>query len=180
MTMPPPQEPTPRTEGPTPRADEARAGMSAELHEITTAVNTLIHHMDTSLPEERVQRVLDAALAEERRGRERLKWTILSPIIVAIIVAGGGWLQSRDNGDLLSDAKVTANYVRHCLQKKTDGFTPAQITEECGDPSAGSIFFVTYLNCVFPLPIAERTEAKMNGCVAKAVAAQTPTTTTTR
>lgn len=164
------------------RADQ-RADVQGELVGITDAIQTLIDHMDQSLPEERVQKVLEAALAEERRSRQRFLWTILSPILVTIIVAGGAWWQSKANGDTLTEAKTTADYVRHCLQHKTDGLTPVQITDECGDPSAGSIFFVTYLNCVFPLPIAERTESKMNGCVTKAVTAQTQataTTTTTR
>lgn len=170
MTMPP-QDPTPRTEGPTPRADQARAGMSAELHDITQAVNTLIEHMDTSLPEERVKKVLDAALAEERRGRKRLMWTILSPVIIAIIVAGGAWIQSRSNGDTLSEAKTTADYVRHCLQHKTDGLTPEQVKAECGDPTGGQAFFVTYLNCVLKQPIEQRNDAYLNGCVQKGQAA---------
>lgn len=169
MTMP--QEPTPRTEGPTPRADVARAGMSAELHDITHAVNTLIEHMDTSLPEERVQAVLDAALAEERHGRRRLMWTIISPVIVAIIVAGGAWLQSISNHQQNDNVAVVANYVRHCLQHKTAGVSAQQLRDECGDPANQSAFFVTYMNCALKIEPTKRTDQNLDACVQKGVAA---------
>jgi hypothetical protein len=142
--------------------------MSAELHDITQAVNTLIEHMDTSLPEERVQAVLNAALADERNGRTRLKWQILSPLFIAILVAGGAWLQSISNHQQNENVAVVANYVRHCLQHKTAGLSPAQVKAECGDPASQSAFFVKYLNCALQIEPVKRTDENLNACVVKA------------
>jgi hypothetical protein len=148
------------------RADQ-RADVQGELIGITEAIQTLIDHMDQSLPEERVQKVLDAALAEERRSRTRLLWTILSPIMVTIIVAGGAWWQSKANGEGIIASKKVAAYVENCLQHP-DRLTPEERAEQCGREGNGAAALVKGLlasiNCSLLIGPDDRTKANLDSC----------------
>lgn len=143
---------------------EGRADIKSELSEITAAIGELVDHMDRSIPADRVQAVLDAALAEERRDRQKLKWQIVSPVLIAIVVAGGAWIQSRDNGQGIAAAKKVATYVERCLQGKTEGLTPAQITEECGTQGDGSEAVLKVVFCVLQHEIGDRPNTLLGEC----------------
>jgi hypothetical protein len=164
MTMPP-QEPTPRTEGPTPRADEARAVMAGELAGLAEAVNILVEHIDQSLPEERVKQLADAVLADERSGRRRLTATVVGALALILIVAISSLVQSASNGRTLSEAKTVSDYVKHCL------IAPAPHDPvQCGVDNSANFLkgLIGALNCSLLIPPLERSEAKLNACAAKA------------
>jgi hypothetical protein len=161
-----PQEPTPRTEGPTPRADRARAGMAAELAGITDALENLTAHMDQSLPEERVKALLENASKDDRNSRKRLQVLIIGLLALAVLISGSSLVQTHSNGATLREAKVTSDYVRNCL--KPNSLTIAEKTKLCGDTTGALKGLIAYLNCAFLIVPAERTEAKLNGCAAKA------------
>jgi hypothetical protein len=158
---------------------EGRADVRSELAEITAAIGTLIDHMDQSIPADRVQAVLDAALQEERTSRKRLAVAVIGPIVVVFVFVLMSLVQSRSNGDLLENASKVAGYVENCLQHP-EKLTLEQKTDLCGAGINSQGFFISYLNCAFILPLAERTEARLSSCVTKAVEANTPSTTTTR
>ena len=156
-----PQEPTPRTEGPTPRADKARAGMSFELSEITTAIGTLIEHMDQSLPEDRVKDLVEATLAEERRSRFRLVVSLLAPIFVVLILGIVQINHGSDIKDSAKDSRVVADYVRDCLIDTTPD------PKKCGSGDGATLFF-GYLNCAFEILRSGPPEATFADCARKA------------
>jgi len=172
MSMPP-EDQTPRTEGPTPRADKARAGMSEELREITEAIGQLVDHMDQSLPEERMKELVTAAVTEERRGRTRLIVAMVSPLLVVLAVALATLAQSNSNHDQVvkiqktaEDAKTVSDYVKHCLIAPV----PERDTKECGADDSGAVIkgLIGSINCSLLIPPAERSEEKLNACAAKA------------
>jgi hypothetical protein len=149
------------------RADQ-RADVKSELVEITEAIGTLINRMDTNIPADKVQSVLDAALSEERRDRKRMKNTLLGAVLVAIAFGGGGWLQSRDNGQGIIAAKKVASYVENCLQHP-EKLSIEQKKEQCGAASAsGQAGFVNYLNCAFLIMPEDRTEQLLKKCASDA------------
>jgi len=141
--------------------DERRTASSVELHAITDAVEKLVEHMDKSLPEERVKELVIAAVSEERRGRIRLIAAIVSPLLIVVALAVAQLAQSADIKHAAEDSEVVADYVRDCLITQP----PAKTCGGDGDALAG---FVKYLNCAFLITPAERTEAKLNACAAKA------------
>jgi hypothetical protein len=159
-------EPTPRTEGPTPRADKARAGMTAELAGITEAMHTLIEHMDQSLPEERVKALLETATAEDRNSRKRLRYLIVGLLIVVTAVMGTGAVLLWRNSATLNEAKTVSNYIKHCLIAPPG----ERDVQECGQDGSAAIIkgLIGSINCSLLIPPAERSEEKLNACAAKA------------
>ena len=150
---------------------ESRSDIKGELQEITAAIGTLVEHMDQSLPEERVKQLAEAVLAEERLGRRRLTTKITGFLVVILLVAGSALIQSRANGDqtekilaLSQDAKTTADYVKHCLQGKTEGLTPAQIASECGSQSNGTDRVLKVVFCVLLKEPEVRVKADLAEC----------------
>jgi hypothetical protein len=142
-----------------------------ELHGVTSAVHLLVEHMDESLPEERMKRLVNAVVVEERLGRRRLAVTIVGALLIIIILTASSFIQSHSNGRTLNEAKTVADYVRNCLQRPERLKTVAEKTETCGSSSDQGAFFITYLNCVLRVEIDKRDDETLNGCVAKATTA---------
>jgi predicted Mrr-cat superfamily restriction endonuclease len=148
------------------------------LAAVVESIDRLTERLETNLSEERLTSIV---ANEQKRDRIKILAAVIGPVLVAAIVSAFGLAQSRANHDqnkkiigLSQDASTSAQYVKVCLQKKTDGLSAEQITAECGDVLNQSSFFITYLNCVFPLPVDQRTQAKLDACVTKAVAAASP------
>lgn len=145
---------------------DQRADIQSGLTDITAAISTLIDHMDQSLPEERVQALLDTAISDARTGRRRLIISILSPVLIILAVVIGQVFQTEQVKDSAKNSAATADYVRGCIQHP-ERLTPEERRQLCGEPT-GSGFFVNYLNCVFLIVPEDRTEANLNDCVATA------------
>lgn len=152
---------------------EARSDIKGELAGITEAVNTLMEHMEQSLPEEKVKEILDGAKNEEKRSRQKLMAAILGPILIVGAIAAGAWSQSRANNRQNEDVEVVANYVRHCLQGKTEGLTPAQLQAECGGGAAdGQATAVKALFCVLLTQPDVREKSLLTECVQRVQAGE--------
>lgn len=152
---------------------ESRADIQGELHDITEAVNTLLVHMDQSLPDERVKAILEAAKAEEKRSRRKLAVSIIGPVLVVGAIAAGSWNQGRTNNRQNENVEIVANYVQHCLQGKTEGLTTTQIQAECGGGSAdGQATAVKALFCVLLTQPDVREKSLLSDCVQRVEAGE--------
>lgn len=159
-------EQTPRTEGPTPRADKARAELAEELIEVKEALANLTEHMDTSLPEERIKGLLLATQAEERNSRKRLRLLFaVGGFVVGVILIVGAVLLNRIS-DGVNEAEVTSHYVRNCLIAPPGERDPKQ----CGGDSSAQVVgaLLKAINCSLLVLPEERTDAKLDACAAKA------------
>ena len=137
----------------------------SELSEVKDALNALAGHMESSLPEERVKAILESTQAEEARSRRRVRYLLYGvSVIVAVVLIVGAVLLTKIS-DSIDEAKVTSHYVKECLQKPAAERDP----NLCG-PDGSKIIqgLVSYMNCAFLILPAERTEAKLNACAARA------------
>lgn len=152
---------------------EQRADIKGELQGLTAAVSVLLENMEQSLPEDRVKEILNGAKAEEKRSRQKLMAAILGPIVIVGAIAAGAWSQSRANNRQNEDVEVVANYVRHCLQGKTEGLTPQQLQQECGGGAAdGQATAVKALFCVLLTQPEIREKSLLGECVKRVQAGE--------
>lgn len=138
----------------------------SEIAELKAALNALTAHMDESLPEERVKKLVENAASEDRRGRRRLQILIVGLLAIAIIVGMAGAFQSHSNGQTLKEAKVTADYVRNCLQTPAAKRDPKKcMVDDSSKVIKGLVDFIKCSQLIIP---EQRTEAKLDACAARA------------
>lgn len=146
---------------------EQRTDLKEELQGIVSSIGLLIQHMDQSLPEERIQQLANAVLAEERLSRKQLTTKITGFLVIIILLVASSLWQSASNGRTLNEAKTVADYVRDCVQRPYN-LTTEQRTLACGPTSSGTTNFIKYLNCAFLILPTERTDDKLNQCATEA------------
>lgn len=144
------------------------------LGAIKESLDALSVTLESNLSEERLQGIV---ANEQRRDRVKILAAILGPVFLAILISASTLAQSRSNHRQARDSGIVAAYVRNCLQHP-ERLTPADRAEQCGAVDSQG-FFIAYLNCVFPLQIADRDQKHLDACVHKAVAASGTTTSST-
>lgn len=150
----------------------------SELQALHEAIGVLADQMGESLPEQRMQELVTAAIAEEKRGRVRLIVAVVSPLMIVLAVALATLAQSSANhrqGQRIQqtsqDAKVVGDYVRGCIQAPVTQRDPAQ----CG-PDTGMVIIKGLLgsiNCSLLIEPTRRTEENLNACTTRAFTAGT-------
>jgi len=133
----------------------------------------LVDQMGESLPEQRMQELVAAAIAEEKRGRVRLIVAVISPLMIVLAVALATLAQSSANHrqgaqiqQTSRDASAVAGYVRGCIQAPLPQRDPAQ----CG-PDTGAVIIKGLLgaiNCSLLIEPVDRNEEKLDACAARA------------
>lgn len=147
---------------------EQRSDLRQELHGISEAIGILVEHMDQSLPEERVRQLAEAVLAEERIGRRRLTTKITGFLIVIVLLIISSLLLGAANRNTLTEAKVTSDYVRKCIQHP-EKLTPKEKVEKCGSGGdEGTVKLIKGLlkaiNCSLLISPEARTEVNTDAC----------------
>jgi hypothetical protein len=132
----------------------------AELIAVASGLESMASAVETNLSETRLTNIV---ANEQRRDR----WKIVTPILVGIALV---LFISFSNHQQNNDVSTVAGYVRHCLQHP-EKLSAAKKAAECGNTSSGQAFFVTYLNCALQKEVPQRTDAYLNSCVQKGVAA---------
>jgi len=152
--------------------------LAAELRALHEAVGVLAEQMGESLPEQRMQELVAAAIAEERRGRVRLIVAVISPLMIVLAVALATLAQSSANHrqgaqiqQASQDAKVVGDYVRGCIQAPVAQRDPVQ----CGPDTGMTIIkgLLGAINCSLLIAPADRSEENLNACATRAFTAGT-------
>lgn len=167
-----------RRQGPDPTS------LQHELRAVRQDVGRLASAVATLGSDERMQRVIDSVVEEEKRHRQRL----LTKVIIGLVVIGViGIFQLILTGDVKDtaaqarsaarSAAAVSRYVNDCLVHPAGA-----IPGECGNTAATGqqSSAVVALFCFLELPQAERTPPNADGCFQKAAAQTKATTATTR
>ncbi len=139
--------------------------LQAELKAVRHDVGRLATSVATLGSDERMQKVIDSVVEEEKRHRQRLLTKIaLAGLVLAVIGLTNLSLTNRVK-DISEDSKTVALYVDHCLVHPTKA-----VPGECGNAAATGAPSATLLSifCVLQMPIEVRTDAVIQGCSKKA------------
>lgn len=150
--------------------DRRQTDILAEFTAVRASLDKMSGAITKAFPEQRVREII---AYEQRQSRRGLIASILIPVLAAFAAATVIiFVQAESNGDTLSEAKVTADYVRDCLQH-SDRLTPAERTQRCGRQEGGTsravLALVEFQKCAFLILPENRTDENMDGCVAQAM-----------
>lgn len=143
-------------------AEERRVDLTNELRSVREGLKDVAETVATSFPEKRVRSIV----------RESQRRTLLV-LWVAVALTAGVLLQLRLNNDTLSEAKVTADFVRDCLQHP-ERLSQAERVIHCGGTGESGTSraveaLIEFQKCALLIQPPQRTDENMNSCVARAM-----------